>query len=230
MDRQEFRGQERVVSVVHHHAGIVREATAQGREEARRIDAPRTVVREPRVAISGLVRGDARGHCRASRARRGRRRDCREQPAQHDGGVALERDARRIVRIENRGIDVDVDQVGRRLVAVAAGGDLAESRTHREQAVAILEGVFGGGNGGAAEAESGVQRVIARKRTQPLQRRADRRTEALRELDEFTGRIDGAPADVNAGTRGPCEQARSLLDRRGRAARLGGDATRPGRR
>ena len=169
-----------MVAVVHDHGRVALEAIAQRHEEARRIHATLRVVREPLVAIGRLVLGDARRDRRATRRALRHLGQRREQAREHGDRIAFERDLGRVVGAEHGRIDVDVDQVGGRLVAVAAGRDLAEARADGEQAVAVAECVLGGGHCGTAQAEPGVQRMIRRERAQALQRRGHRRAEPIR--------------------------------------------------
>ncbi len=136
----------------------------------------------------------------------------------HDGArVGRDRDFRGEVRAENVWIDVHVDEVLGDRAAEAARGNLGESRSDREQAVAIPERILGGGHRRAREAHARVQRMRRRKRRKALQRRRDRRPEALGDACHVVRDVDGAPPHEEAGRPRFLEE----VDRRFEKTRLG---------
>src|SRR6266705_7179021 len=53
-----------------------------------------------------------------------------DERIEHLPGIARDRDFRRVIGVEDVGIDIDVDQILRNLRAVAAGRNLGKPRSH----------------------------------------------------------------------------------------------------
>jgi len=171
--------QKRRVAVVDDPGRIVGELAAQRVEEHDRIDAATQVVREPFPATGAPVRGDPRSHGGAPRPVGRALREFDRGLLQHPARVAFERPPGRVIRAEHARVDVEVEEIRRRIPAEAAGGDFAEARADGQQAIAVTERVFDGGHCGAPETESGMQRAVGGECAEPLQRRAHRGPEPL---------------------------------------------------
>ena len=112
----------------------------------------------------------------------------------HDARVTHDSDLRREIAAHRFRRDVDVDQIRRHPAAETAGGDFAEAGADGKQAVAPAERVFGGRHRGAAEAHAGVQRMIAGKGRQALQRGGDGRPQHFRNRRNRTRRRPPRPS------------------------------------
>ena len=91
-----------------------------------------------------------------------------------------------------------MDQAFRHLNAVAAGTDLTEAGADRDQAVTVLERLTRRRRRRQTKAHTRVQRVIAGKAAEPLQRRGHRRAETVGQRHQLLTRTARAPAHEQA--------------------------------
>ena len=192
-------GQHLVQAGVEHQAGLVRHRPPQGGEELldrRRIEAahPRLPVgavaleRPPLPGVDLLLRPRGRGAA-------GRRGLLIEQRPNEPGRVGENRHRRLVVRAQNIGGGVDVDQpVLGQLEAKAVGAVVRKLAAHRENEVAARDELVQ--RLGASAIEGDDPRMILGEDAPRRGRRDDRDAEGLDEGAQLLGRPGDALADV----------------------------------